>query len=121
VSPAKSSRPAEKKFAANGEQSFHAQILDGHKGAAVIVPFDPAKMWHVELAAVPAPWKKGYLVSGKINRTCFEGWIGNRWGRNFILVDDELLKKARAKIGDVVRMTVSPRNATVKPTLSKNE
>jgi hypothetical protein len=122
VSPAKSSRPAaKKKSAANGEQSFHAQILDGHKGAAVIVPFDPAKIWDIEPAAVPAPWKKGYLVSGKLNRGGFEGWIGNRWGRNFILVDDELLKKARANIGDVVRMTVSPRKTPVKPTSSKND
>lgn len=117
MSPAKSSRPAAK----NGEQTFHAQILDGHKGAAVIVPFDPAKIWDVEPATVSPPWKKGYLVSGKINRAGFEGWIGNRWGRNFILVDDELLKKARAKIGDVVRMTVSPRKAPAKPTPSKNE
>ncbi len=121
MSAAKSPRPAVKKAAAVGEQSFHAQILDGHKGAAVIVPFDPAKIWHAEPAAVPAPWKKGYLVSGKINRTGFKGWIGNRWGRNFILVDEALLKKARTDIGDVVRMTVSPGKAPVKPTLSKNE
>lgn len=101
------------------EQRFDAQILDGHKGAAVIVPFDPAKIWRVEPAAVPAPWKKGYLISGKLNRTHFEGWIGDRWGRNFILVDEELLKRTRTNIGDVVRMTVSPRKAPAKPTPKK--
>ncbi len=79
--------------------------------AAVVVPFDPAKIWRVAPAAVPPPWKTGYLVSGTIGRPGFEGWIGNRWGRNFVLVDEALLKKTRSKIGDVVRMTVSPRNA----------
>lgn len=104
-----------------GEQRFHAQILDGHKGAAVIVPFDPAKIWRVEPAAVPAPWKKGYLITGKINRTRFEGWIGNRWGRNFILVDEALLKRTRTNIGDVVRFAVYPRKEQAKPTPTKKK
>jgi hypothetical protein len=121
VSAAKLPRPAARKTAAQAEQSFHAQILDGHKGAAVIVPFDPAKIWHVEPAAVPAPWKTGYLVSGKMNRTGFDGWIGNRWGRNFILVDEALLKKTHTNIGDVVRMSVSPRKAPAKPTSPKKK
>ena len=93
-------------------QHFQAEILDGHKGAAIIVPFDPAKTWKVEPAAVPAPWKKGYLVEGTMNRTPFESWIGHRWGRFFILVDQAQQKRIRAKVGDVVAVAVSPRAMT---------
>lgn len=98
-----------KQRAAPIEQRFHAEILGGHKGAAVIVPFDPAKTWNLEPTDVPAPWRKGYLVQGTINRSRFEGWIGRRWGRNFILVDEALLKRTRTSIGDVVSLSVSPR------------
>ena len=96
------------------EQRFRAEILDGHKGPAVIVPFDPAKTWNAEPAKVPAPWKSGYLVKGKMNEKAFEGWIGNRWGRSFILVDEGLQGRMRAKVGDVVTVAVVPRNASTK-------
>jgi hypothetical protein len=94
------------------EQRFDAEILDGHKGPAVIVPFDPAKTWNAAPAKVPAPWKSGYLVKGKMNKTAFEGWIGHRWGRSFILVDEGLQQRLRAKVGDVVTVAVVPRVAS---------
>ena len=97
------------------KQEFHAEILNGHKGAAVIVPFDPAKIWEVEPAALPNPWKSGFLVQGKMNQTAFEGWIGHRWRRNFILIDKALLRRMRASIGDVVLISVTPRDAPQTP------
>jgi len=97
------------------EQRFTAEILDGHKGPAVIVPFDPAKIWNMEPAQVPAPWKTGYLIKGTMNRTPFESWIGHRWGRSFILVDEALQKRMRARVGDVVTIAVKPRRSAKKP------
>lgn len=96
------------------EQRFLAELLDGHKGTAVIVPFDPAKVWKVKPVTVPAPWKSGYLVQGRMNDTPFEGWIGRRWGRWFILVDKTLKKQMGAKTGDVVSVAIAPRRAATR-------
>lgn len=63
---------------------FHAEILERHKGAAVIVPFDPADAWKAKPSPVPAPYKTAYLVKGTLNDVAFEGFISKRWGRNFI-------------------------------------
>lgn len=90
-------------------QRFEAEIVDGHKGPAVIAPFDPAKTWGTKPTDVPAPRKTGHLVKGTMNGKPFEGWIGHRWGRAFILVDDALRKQIRAQIGDVISITVTPR------------
>ena len=90
-------------------QSFRGEILTGHKGDAVVVPFDPAKVWSAEPAAVPPPWRRGYLVRGTLNQHAFEGWIGFRWGRFFILVDDELQRAAGVSAGDEVDVIVEPR------------
>jgi hypothetical protein len=91
-------------------QRFNAEILEGHKGAAVIVPFDPAKVWATPPAPVPAPWKTGHPVQGTMNGTPFEGWIGKRWGRFFILVDAALQKRMHARVGDVVAVAVQLRS-----------
>jgi Domain of unknown function (DUF1905) len=91
-------------------RSFHAEILDGHKGAAVIVPFDPAAEWGSTPAAVPAPWKLGHLVRGTLAGQRFDGWIGKRWGRHFLLVDEALQRQAGITIGDVVIVSLSPRD-----------
>lgn len=90
---------------------FRAEILEGHKGAAVIVPFDPAAEWKAKPSAVPAPYKTGYLVEGSLNDEPFEGFIGKRWGRRFILIDAALQKRAGAKVGDVVVVKIAPRTA----------
>lgn len=99
---------------------FHAEILEGHKGAAVIVPFDPAEEWKAKPSAVPAPYKTGHLIKGTLNDEPFEGFIGKRWGRQFILVDAALQKRAGTKAGDVVIVKVSPRT-TAAATRSKSK
>src|SRR5258706_8629169 len=72
------------------QQRFKAEILTGHKGDAVVVPFNPARVWDAKAAEVPRPWRVGYLVLGTLNGCPFEGWIGFRWGRFFMLVPREL-------------------------------
>ena len=96
------------------QRRFRAEVEMGHKGAAVIVPFDPAKAWGT------APKKVlgeaiGHLVRGTVNGAPFEGFIGHRWGRFFILTDDALLRAAGAKPEDVVEVVVTPREGGALP------
>ncbi len=88
---------------------FETVIVSGHKGEAVIVPFDPAEVWDLPQADVPRPWKRGWLVRGSIAGQDFEGWIGLRWGRFFILVDADLQERAGVRAGDTVEVKVRPR------------
>jgi hypothetical protein len=91
-------------------QHFVAELLLGHKGAAVIVPFDPGAVWGtrpVEHGVLP--WREGHLVRGKIDGVRFDGWIGRRWGRFFLLVDAALQRKAGVKVGDMLQVELAPR------------
>src|SRR5258706_13125679 len=93
------------------QQRFEAEILTGHKGDAVVVPFNPARVWDAKAAEVPRPWRVGYLVLGTLNGCPFEGWIGFRWGRFFMLVPRELQGAAGVSVGDEVQIVVGPRGA----------
>jgi hypothetical protein len=95
------------------KQKFETELLSGHKGCAVIVPFDPRELWGIEPTMVPSAEygkRPGHLVAATINGHRFEGWIGNRWGRFFILVSDELQDSAGVAVGDIVTMEVTPRS-----------
>lgn len=82
----------------------------------MIVPFDPAQLWKTTPEPVPAPWRLGYFVKGTIHRKRFEGWIGKRWGRFFIPIDEELQAAAGIAPGDMVQVETEPRaKAHVKP------
>jgi hypothetical protein len=91
---------------------FEAEIIMGHKNiAAVLVPFAPERVWGSEPVLVDGYLKKkkmpAHLVTGTLDGTPFEGWIGHRWGRRFIIVDQALRKRAGVAVGDVVEMVVS--------------
>jgi Domain of unknown function (DUF1905) len=90
---------------------FKAEILMGHKGAAVLVPFDPEEVWGIPARKVSdrPGGKEGHLIRGTLAGTAFEGWIGYRWGRRFILTDEELCEKAKVNVGDVVEFVIEPR------------
>jgi len=99
------------------KQTFKAEVLDGHKGPAVIVPFDPREVWGiapVEVESEAYGVRPGHPVKGTINGRAFEGWIGNRWDRFFILVDAALRRAAKLEVGDVVDVAVTP-HAPAKP------
>jgi hypothetical protein len=92
-------------------QRFRTELEMGHKGCAVIVPFDPEKLWGAAPTKVLGE-SMGHFVEGTMNGAPFQGWIGHRWGRFFILVDDALAKAAAAKPGDRIDVVVSPRAAS---------
>ena len=94
------------------KRRFRSELRTGHKGAAVFVPFDPAEVWKVRSTRVASSAygvRPGFLVRGTMNGQAFEGWIGHRWGRFFILVDETLRRRIGAAPGDAVTVAVEPR------------
>jgi uncharacterized protein DUF1905 len=93
---------------------FQTELIMGHKNiAAVLVPFAPERVWKSTPVMIDAPYSQrpqaAYLVAGTIDGTPFDGWIGKRWGRHFIIVDQALRKRANVAVGDVVELVVAPR------------
>ena len=87
---------------------FEAELIEGHKGVTpVIVPFDPEEQWGRPPVRLD-PRRDGWLVKGKANGTRFEGYIGVRWGRFFLIIDAELRETLDVKVGDVLSMVVEP-------------
>jgi hypothetical protein len=90
------------------KERFDAELFEGHKGVtAVIVPFDPEAVWSRKPVKLDAR-RDGWLVRGTVNRVRFDGYIGYRWGRFFIMVDPELRAAAKVEVGDVLSFVVEP-------------
>ena len=93
---------------------FSGVVLDGHKGAAVEVPFDPADRWGV--AAGPLwPGRRGHRVRGSVNGAAFESAIVPRSRAFWLLLDDAVLGAAGAAVGDTIRVAVEPAVAARRP------
>jgi hypothetical protein len=90
------------------KERFEAELFEGHKGVtAIIVPFDPEDVWQLKPVRLD-PRRDGWLVKGTVNRTRFDGYIGYRWGKFFIIVDAELRSAAKVSVGDTVSLVVEP-------------
>jgi hypothetical protein len=84
---------------------FTSALIEGDKGVtALIVPFDPVLVWDAKPTELD-PRREGWLVSGTLNGVAFEGWIGLRWKRYFIIVDAEAIG---AVVGDSIDVVVEP-------------
>ena len=92
------------------KKRFKGQLLSGHKEMmAVEVPFDPAVEWQID----PRPlWRgrRGHTVDVVINRVAFESSIVPRQKKFYLLVDRESQSSAGVSHGDLVTVTVMPRN-----------
>ena len=87
---------------------FEAELIQGHKGVTVvIVPFDPEQEWSRKPVRLD-PRRDGWLISGTANGVKFDGYIGQRWGRFFIIIDSELRETAGVSVGDRMIMSVQP-------------
>jgi predicted DNA-binding protein (MmcQ/YjbR family) len=94
------------------KRTFRAELLGGHKGEAILVPFDPEEVWGIRPRTVASKTyggRPGHLVRGTLNGHPFDGWIGRRWRKFFLLVDGDLQRKARVREGEVVTVAVAPR------------
>jgi hypothetical protein len=94
-------------------QRFKGEILLGHKGAAVEVPFDPSERWGI--AAEPL-WRgrRGHVVTGRLNGTQFTSSVVPRMKRFWVLVDAKVLRAAKVSVGDTVELSLEPTASTEK-------
>jgi hypothetical protein len=86
-------------------KKFKAEVRSGHKEDAVEVPFDPTEVWGIE----PKPlWRgrRGHVVKGRLNGRNFESFIVPRSKRFYMLIDEELERKAGVTVGDIVEVAV---------------
>ena len=87
---------------------FEAELIEGHKSiTVVIVPFDPEEAWSQKPVWLD-PRRDGWLVTGTANGVRFDGYIGYRWGRFFIIIDSELRQAAGVSVGEKLCMIVEP-------------
>jgi len=87
---------------------FEAELIEGHKKVMVVlVPFDPEEKWSVKPVRL-AGRRHGWLVIGSANGVGFEGYIGERWNRFFIIIDSSLREAANVALGDTLKMSVEP-------------
>jgi hypothetical protein len=87
---------------------FEAPLFEGHKGVTgVLVPFDPVELWHAPPVRL-AGRRHGWLVTGTANGARFDGYIGERWNRFFITLDEALCDAAGVTVGDLVTMVIAP-------------
>jgi uncharacterized protein DUF1905 len=87
---------------------FDAELIEGHKGVTVvIVPFDPEEGWSQKPVRLGSR-RHGWLITGTVNGVRFDGYIGERWGRFFIIIDPELRKEAGVSVGDTLRIIIQP-------------
>jgi hypothetical protein len=94
-------------MATTKKATFEGELLPGHKGAAVEVPFDPEKKWAI--SAKPL-WRgrRGHAVRGELNGVSFGSCIVPRSRKFWMLVDEDVQKKAGVNVGDTIRLSVEP-------------
>jgi hypothetical protein len=98
----------ERRESAVRKERFDAELFEGHKGVtAAIVPFDPEDVWQLKPVKLD-PRRDGWLVKGTVNRTRFDGYIGYRWGKFFIIIEAELRSAANVSVGDTLSIVVEP-------------
>src|SRR5215470_20242880 len=87
---------------------FEAELIEGHKSVTVVlVPFDPEERWSRKPVRLDRR-RHGWLITGSANGVAFDGYIGERWNRFFIIIDSELRAAADVAVGDVLEMVVEP-------------
>src|SRR3954447_7692970 len=90
------------------KMAFDAELIEGHKGVTVvIVPFDPEKTWRQKPVRLD-PRRDGWLVKGTLNKKRFDGYIGNRWTRFFVIIDAKFRHALDLSVGDTLSLVLAP-------------
>jgi predicted DNA-binding protein (MmcQ/YjbR family) len=95
------------------DDRFSAVLLEGHKGAAFEVPFDPAERWDIEPVRLQAG-RLGHRVAGKVNGVAFESAVVPRSKKFWLLIDDDVREQANLEIGDSAKIALHPIKAVIK-------
>jgi hypothetical protein len=91
---------------------FEAELIEGHKGVTVVlVPFDPEKKWSQKPVRLEGR-RHGWVIAGSANGVRFDGYIGERWNRFFIIIDNDLRGAANVTVGDILKMSIEPTAST---------
>jgi hypothetical protein len=95
-------------MAARRTTRFDAELVEGHKGVVVaLVPFDPEEAFGQKPVRL-AGRRHGWPVRGSLNGVAFDGYVGERWGRFFVIVDEALRDAAGVAAGQRVSLAVAP-------------
>jgi Domain of unknown function (DUF1905) len=87
---------------------LEGELIEGHKGVTVVlVPFDPEEKWSRKPVRLEGN-RHGWLVVGSVNGVRFDGYIGERWNRFFIIIDRDLREAANVVVGDTLKVSVEP-------------
>jgi hypothetical protein len=75
---------------------FEAELIQGHKGVTVVlVPIDPEQRWNLKPVRL-AGRRQGWVITGSANGVEFDGYIGERWNRFFIIIEKDLRDAAES-------------------------
>lgn len=97
-----------------GPARFRSVLLEGHKGAACEVPFDPAERW----GTGPVPLRRGrrgHRVTATVGGVSFEGAVVPRSRRFWLLVDEATARAAGVAVGDEVEVSIALTGAAPVP------
>jgi predicted DNA-binding protein (MmcQ/YjbR family) len=94
---------------------FTATLLEGHKGAAFEVPFDPAEQWGIDPIRLQAG-RLGHRVAGKVNGIAFESVVVPRSKKFWLVIDDDIRKKTKLDVGSTAKIAMHPIKTIVGPT-----
>lgn len=84
------------------QEKFATAVEAGHKGLVYIrIPFDPSVTWDV---------RTRHFVRGSLNGCAFEGEVGFRRRKFYMLLDEELQRVAKLSPGDNVEVAMEPRD-----------
>ncbi len=87
------------------KRSFTAELLSGHKGHALAVPFNPADEWKIQAQPL---WhgRRGFPVKVRLKGLVFDSSIVPRQKRFFLLIDSEIVETTGVELGNRIRVTV---------------
>jgi hypothetical protein len=87
---------------------FEGMLIKGHKDVTVVlVPFNPEEKWELKPVRL-AGRRHGWVVAATANGVAFDGFIGERWNRFFIILEKDLRDSAKVSVGDLIQMTIRP-------------
>jgi hypothetical protein len=93
------------------QEKFATAVEAGHKGLVYIrIPFDPSVTWDV---------RTRHFVRGSLNGCPFEGEIGFRRRKFYMLLDEALQRAAKLSPGDTVQVALEPRDPGAEELSSK--
>jgi predicted DNA-binding protein (MmcQ/YjbR family) len=90
---------------------FTATLLDGHKGAAFEVPFNPSERWSIEPTRIRAG-RNGHRVIGTVNGVGFDSAIVARSKKFWVEIDGDVMTRAKLEIGDAAKIDLRPAPST---------